>query len=72
MPCEIKLTGNGSSNDVLALEIAAADTQFSAQNASTGSQAAFETLLDADLWMVYRNIITGAQHWDFVSMHSTW
>ena len=57
-----------STNDVLALEIAAAGTQFSAQNANTSSQAAFETLLDGDLWMIYRNIITGVEHWDFVSV----
>ncbi|EJF60682.1 polysaccharide lyase family 8 protein [Dichomitus squalens LYAD-421 SS1] len=57
--------GKDYTNDVLALEIAAAGTQFSAQNANTSSQAAFETLLGGDLWMVYRNVITGVQHWDF-------
>ena len=57
-----------STNDVLALEIPGAGTQFSAQEAGTGSQAAFETLLDGDLWMIYRNVITGVQHWDFVGL----
>ncbi len=58
-----------SANDVLALEIAAAGTQYSAQNATTGSQAAFETLLQGDLWMIFRNILTNVLHWDFVSRY---
>ncbi|KAI1790344.1 polysaccharide lyase family 8 protein [Ganoderma leucocontextum] len=57
--------GKDYTNDVLALEIAAAGTAYSAQNANTSSQSAFETLLDGDLWMVYRNVITGVRHWDF-------
>ncbi|TFK90255.1 polysaccharide lyase family 8 protein [Polyporus arcularius HHB13444] len=57
--------GKDYTNDVLALEIAGAGTQYSAQNAGTGSQAAFETLLDGDLWMIYRNVLTNVLHWDF-------
>ncbi|KAH9849786.1 galactose mutarotase-like protein [Lenzites betulinus] len=57
--------GKDYTNDVLALEIAAAGTQYSAKNASTGSQAAFETLLQGDLWMIYRNVLTNVLHWDF-------
>ncbi|KAI0365220.1 galactose mutarotase-like protein [Pilatotrama ljubarskyi] len=57
--------GKDYTNDVLALEIAAAGTQYSAKNASTGSQMAFETLLQGDLWMIYRNILTNVLHWDF-------
>ena len=66
--CEADDGPHRSTNDVLALEIAAAGTQFSAQKANTSSQAAFETLLDGDLWMIYRNVITGVQHWDFVGL----
>ncbi|KAI0651821.1 chondroitin AC/alginate lyase [Trametes meyenii] len=57
--------GKDYTNDVLALEIAAAGTQYSAKNASTGSQGAFETLLQGDLWMIYRNVLTNVLHWDF-------
>ncbi len=57
----------GSANDVLTLEIAAGGTQFSAQKASPDSQAAYETLWDGDLWMIYRNANTSVLHWDFVS-----
>ncbi|RPD57852.1 polysaccharide lyase family 8 protein [Lentinus tigrinus ALCF2SS1-7] len=57
--------GKDYTNDVLALEIAGAGTQYSAQNDGTGSQAAFETLLDGDLWMIYRNVLTNVLHWDF-------
>ena len=59
-----------STNDVLALEIAAAGTEYSATEADTGSQSAFETLLDGDLWMVYRNVDTDVLHWDFVCIVS--
>ncbi|CDO71536.1 Polysaccharide Lyase Family 8 protein [Trametes cinnabarina] len=57
--------GKDYTNDVLALEIAAAGTQYSAKNANTGSQTAFETLLQGDLWMIYRNVLTDVLHWDF-------
>lgn len=58
-----------SANDVLALEIIASGTKHSAQNSRSGvvSQKAFENLLDADQWMMYRNTKTGVVHWDFVS-----
>ncbi|KAG6850522.1 hypothetical protein H0H93_012523 [Arthromyces matolae] len=49
-------------NDALALEIAADNTQYRAPDES---QAALATLLDADQWMIFRNVITGVLHWDF-------
>jgi len=58
-----------SSNDVLELQIDAADTQY-ASNAT--SQAAFETLIDGDQWMIYRNVKTNVLHWDFVSLLSSY
>lgn len=58
-----------SANDVLALEIIATGTKHSAQNSRSGavSRKAFENLLDADQWMMFRNTKTGVVHWDFVS-----
>lgn len=53
-----------STNDVLALEIEAAGTQFEAGSAS---MEAFASLIDGDQWMIYRNTKTGVLHWDFVS-----
>lgn len=53
-----------SSNDVLELEIDAGNSQFAANDSS---KAAFETLIDGDQWMIYRNVLTGTLHWDFVS-----
>ncbi|KAG6813263.1 hypothetical protein H0H92_012677 [Tricholoma furcatifolium] len=52
----------GSANDVLDLEIAAGGTEY---QADSDSQAAFETLLDGDQWMIFRNVITNVLHWDF-------
>ena len=49
---------------MLALELAAADTQFEADDKG---KAAFETLMDGDQWMIYQNTKTGTNHWDFVS-----
>nr|VWO96784.1 Hyaluronate lyase (EC (Hyaluronidase) (HYase) [Ganoderma boninense] len=59
--------GKDYANDVLGLEIIAAGTKHSAQNSRSGavSQKAFESLLDADRWMIYRNTKTGVVHWDF-------
>ena len=51
-----------SANDVLALELAAAGTQYAAPD---DSKAAFETLMDGDRWMIYRNTQTDVNHWDF-------
>jgi hypothetical protein len=53
-----------SSNDVLELQIDAAGTQYAAD---VTSQRAFETLIDGDQWMIYRNVETNVLHWDFVS-----
>ncbi|CAL1695912.1 unnamed protein product [Somion occarium] len=49
-------------NDVLFLEIVAGSTQFAAGQVS---RDAFATLIDADLWMIYQNVITGVLHFDF-------
>ncbi|EGN94539.1 polysaccharide lyase family 8 protein [Serpula lacrymans var. lacrymans S7.3] len=54
--------GKDFTNDVLDLEIAAGGTQF---EAGPESQNAFGTLLEGDLWMIYRNIRTQVVHWDF-------
>ncbi len=56
-----------SSNDVLELQIDAAGTQYAAD---ATSQHAFETLIDGDQWMIYRNVKTDVLHWDFVSSPS--
>ncbi|KAI0068343.1 polysaccharide lyase family 8 protein [Artomyces pyxidatus] len=57
--------GKDYSNDVLELEIDAGGTQFAA---STSSQQAFETLIDGDQWMIYRNVLTDVLHWDFSTL----
>ncbi|KAJ8508557.1 hypothetical protein ONZ45_g9168 [Pleurotus djamor] len=53
--------GKDYAGDVLDLEVAAADTQFAANDTS---KAVFTSLFDADSWMVARNVITGVNHWD--------
>ncbi|KAI0322717.1 polysaccharide lyase family 8 protein [Amylostereum chailletii] len=57
--------GKDYSNDVLELEIDAGGTQYAA---NTSAQAAFETLIDGDQWMIYRNVLTGVLHWDFSAL----
>ncbi|KAG6906113.1 hypothetical protein DXG01_015861 [Tephrocybe rancida] len=57
--------GKDYANDILALELAADDTEF---QATSTSKAAFTTLLDANQWMIFRNVLTGVLHWDFVSI----
>jgi hypothetical protein len=52
-----------SAEDVLDLEIEAGGTQFAANDKS---KQAFATLIDGDQWMIYRNVISGVLHWDFV------
>ncbi|KAG5641787.1 hypothetical protein DXG03_004191 [Asterophora parasitica] len=49
-------------NDILALEIEAAGTQFAANE--TG-KAAFATLIAGDRWMIYSNVAQNVLHWDF-------
>ena len=56
----------GSANDDLDLEIEAAGTQFAANE---DSKNALITLFDGNQWMIYRNVLTGVLHWDFVSMN---
>ena len=58
---------HASSNGVLELQIDAAGTQYAAD---TDSQHAFETLIDGDQWMVYRNVKTNVLHWDLMSRPS--
>ncbi len=55
-----------SANDVYVLELASANTQWAA---SEEGQNAFATLLTANLWMIFRNVITGVLHWDYASLH---
>ncbi len=59
-----------SANAVLALEIPAGGTQFSAAKANPESQRAYEKLIDADLWMIHRNVKTNVLHWDLVRSFS--
>ncbi|KAG6857589.1 hypothetical protein H0H87_000188 [Tephrocybe sp. NHM501043] len=55
--------GKDYANDILALELAAGETEY---QATSDSKAAFTSLLDADQWMIFRNVLTGVLHWDFV------
>ncbi|KAH9037249.1 polysaccharide lyase family 8 protein [Lactarius pseudohatsudake] len=57
--------GKDYSNDVLELQIDAAGTQYASDSTS---QAAFETLIDGDQWMIYRNVKTNVLHWDFSTL----
>ncbi|KAH8102633.1 polysaccharide lyase family 8 protein [Cristinia sonorae] len=54
--------GKDFTNDVLFLEIVAGGTQFAAGDAT---KEAFSTLIAGDLWMIFRNVLTGVLHWDF-------
>ncbi|TCD64841.1 hypothetical protein EIP91_003589 [Steccherinum ochraceum] len=54
--------GKDYTNDAVALEIEAADTRY---QANTASRDAFQTLIDGDQWMIYRNTLTNVLHWDF-------
>ncbi|KAL4243438.1 dermatan-sulfate isomerase family protein [Abortiporus biennis] len=57
--------GKDFTNDVLFLEIEARGTQFAAGDTP---QSAFSTLIAGDLWMIYRNVLTGVLHWDFSAL----
>ncbi|KAH8988956.1 polysaccharide lyase family 8 protein [Lactarius akahatsu] len=57
--------GKDYSNDVLELQIDAAGTQYASDSTS---RAAFETLIDGDQWMIYRNVKTDVLHWDFSTL----
>lgn len=57
------LTSVPSANDVLFLEVQAGGTQFAAADST---KDVFATLIDGDRWMIFRNVITGVLHWDFV------
>ncbi|VDB99673.1 unnamed protein product [Peniophora sp. CBMAI 1063] len=54
--------GKDYANDVFDFEIEAAGTQFQATDAS---RAAFETLWNGNVWMIFRNTVTNVLHWDF-------
>jgi hypothetical protein len=54
-----------SSNDVLALEIQAANTQW---EAGTPSRSAFTGYVDGFQWAIVRNVITHVLHWDLVGI----
>ncbi|KAJ8522567.1 hypothetical protein ONZ45_g913 [Pleurotus djamor] len=54
--------GKDYTNDVLNIELATAGTQF---QASSDSMNAFSTLIGANQWMIFRNIISNVLHWDF-------
>ncbi|KAK7055904.1 polysaccharide lyase family 8 protein [Favolaschia claudopus] len=49
-------------NDVLNLEICSGGTQF---QAGDDAKSVFTSLLKADAWMIFRNIITNIPHWDY-------
>ncbi|KAI9456630.1 polysaccharide lyase family 8 protein [Russula earlei] len=57
--------GKDFTNDILELQIDAAGTQYAAD---ATSRRAFETLIDADQWMIYRNVETNVLHWDFSTL----
>ncbi|KAI9453991.1 polysaccharide lyase family 8 protein [Russula earlei] len=57
--------GKDFANDILELQIDAAGTQL---EANVTFQGAFETLIDADQWMIYRNVLTDVLHWDFSTL----
>ncbi|KAK0465143.1 polysaccharide lyase family 8 protein [Desarmillaria tabescens] len=54
--------GKDYANDVFNLEISSANTQWAAPDEG---QNAFATLLTANLWMIFRNVVTGVLHWDY-------
>ncbi|KAI0639371.1 polysaccharide lyase family 8 protein [Trametes polyzona] len=54
--------GKDYENDLLDFEIEAGGTQF---QAGADARTALETLVDANQWMIYRNIFTNVLHWDF-------
>lgn len=54
-----------SANDLLDLEFEADQTSFAANETS---KTAFSAFFDGSRWMIYRNIVTNALHWDFVSV----
>ncbi|KAL9716212.1 hypothetical protein Ac2012v2_000658 [Leucoagaricus gongylophorus] len=57
--------GKDFTNDVVDLEVEAAQTQFAA---NTNSQLALATLFDGDQWIIFRNSLTGVLHWDFSAL----
>ncbi|TFK77066.1 polysaccharide lyase family 8 protein [Pluteus cervinus] len=54
--------GERSSNNILTLELGAADTQY---QAGDESKSAFDTLFLGNQWMVFLNTVTGVLHWDY-------
>ena len=54
----------GSTNDVLELELEAANTPWAAMNTT---MTTFSAYVDGFRWAIFRNVLTGVLHWDFVS-----
>ncbi|KAI1797852.1 polysaccharide lyase family 8 protein [Ganoderma leucocontextum] len=54
--------GQDFENDILEIEIEVVDTEF---QASVEVQEVVEVLIEADQWMIFRNIFTDTLHWDF-------
>ncbi|KAF8973957.1 polysaccharide lyase family 8 protein [Flammula alnicola] len=54
--------GKDYANDVYNLELTAAGTAF---QAPTTSRSAFISLLQANQWMIFKNVVTDVLHWDF-------
>ncbi|KDR85026.1 hypothetical protein GALMADRAFT_312284 [Galerina marginata CBS 339.88] len=54
--------GKDYANDLYNLELTAAGTVF---QAPTPSRSAFITLLLANQWMIFRNVVTNVLHWDY-------
>ncbi|KXN90692.1 Chondroitinase-AC [Leucoagaricus sp. SymC.cos] len=57
--------GKDFSNDVLDLEIQAAQTRFAAGEEPRSNLA---TLYDGNRWMIYYNTLTGVAHWDYSAL----
>lgn len=54
-----------SANDVYNLELTSGGTVYAAPVAT---RAAFTSLIQAGLWMSFKNVVTGVLHWDFVRL----
>ncbi|KAI0741691.1 polysaccharide lyase family 8 protein [Daedaleopsis nitida] len=54
--------GKDYANDLFSFEIETAGTKF---EAPIEARSALEVLVDANQWMIYRNVLTNILHWDF-------
>ena len=64
--CLVNMIDGNSANDILDLETAAAGTTLSADPTL---RSAFETLINGDRWMIFRNTVTDVLHFDFVRIY---